>query len=333
MQIFSEARKTREEKELVYSKVVIRGKPVEFFLKCQRMSDFGGVTAAGTKKAFDSAFLQDFSVPETRFEKLMISVCADGASINMGRISGACTVMKQPRPWLLIVHCVNHRLELAMGDAFLSNLAFKNIQDMMSNVYYLFRNSGKNKLIIMRLAEKISVSWVSFVNCKGTRFQAHHYHSIRVMIVNFLTLLLFAENMLESGSKTCKPDVKATLRGYYNKRITYGYLASLEVYRRVLRLTSHVSLTMQGQCVLVTDILDCLHECKRGLRELSQSQETVFPFSIQVDDSCDEATLTVSGTNLPAKAQFKDRHEMTDRQKTHADKCIVKVQESFVLIK
>ena len=34
------------------------------------------------------------SVSDVRCDNLLIAVCADGASVNMGRISGACTVMK-----------------------------------------------------------------------------------------------------------------------------------------------------------------------------------------------------------------------------------------------
>ena len=83
---------------------------------------------------------------------------------------------------------------------------------MMVKIYYLFLKSGKNKRLIMRVAERLSVTWVSFVNTKGTRFQAHHYHGIRVMIVNYLALLLFAENMIAADNKTCKPDVKAQLQ-------------------------------------------------------------------------------------------------------------------------
>ena len=116
------------------------------------------------------------------------------------------------RPWLVVIHCVNHRLELAVGDAFKSNESFQRLDDMMVKIYYLFLKSGKNKRLIMRVAERLSVTWVSFVNTKGTRFQAHHYHGIRVMIVNYLALLLFAENMIAADNKTCKPDVKAQLQ-------------------------------------------------------------------------------------------------------------------------
>ena len=39
----SEARKTKDEKEPIYCKVVIHGQPVELFLKYQKMATFGGL--------------------------------------------------------------------------------------------------------------------------------------------------------------------------------------------------------------------------------------------------------------------------------------------------
>ena len=169
----------------------------------------------------------------------------------------------------------------------------------MANIYYLFRNSGKNKRLIIRLAKRLS------------RFQAHHYHGIRVMIVNYLTLVLFAENMIEANNKTCKPDLKTQPKGYLNQWMTYGYLGALELYRKVSRLTSHLSLITQGQGILITDVLDGLEECKKELSQLAASKEPVFPFSTQVDNSADHATLTVTATNLPATTQFKGRAKLT----------------------
>ena len=58
----------------------------------------------------------------------------------------------------------------------------------------------------------------------------------------------------------------------------------------------------------------------------------MFPFSTQVDDSADHATLTVTATNLPATTQFKERVKLTERQKG-TDKCITKVKETFELKK
>ena len=54
-------------------------------------------------------------------------VAADGASVNFGSQSGVLTRMKQnDMDYLLTIHCVAHRLELALGDAF-NGTYFKNV--------------------------------------------------------------------------------------------------------------------------------------------------------------------------------------------------------------
>ena len=93
-------------------------------------------------------------------------------------------------------------------------------------------------------------------------------------------LRLFAENMIKANNNTCKPDLKAQLKGYLNQLLAYGYLGALELYRRVLCLTSYLCLVMQGQGVLITDVLDGLKVCMQELNHLATSKEPVFPFSI-----------------------------------------------------
>lgn len=52
------------------------------------------------------------------WKKNLIGFGADGASINFGRKEGIYTKLNDEMPWLLGVHCVAHRLELAAKDAF-----------------------------------------------------------------------------------------------------------------------------------------------------------------------------------------------------------------------
>lgn len=47
-----------------------------------------------------------------------IGAGADGAAVNFGVHRGMMTQLKVDLPWLVAVHCVAHRLELAIKDAF-----------------------------------------------------------------------------------------------------------------------------------------------------------------------------------------------------------------------
>lgn len=52
--------------------------------------------------------------------KQLVSAAADGASVNFGHANGILAKLERgtPCPWLIPIHCVAHRLELAMSDAF-----------------------------------------------------------------------------------------------------------------------------------------------------------------------------------------------------------------------
>ena len=48
----------------------------------------------------------------------MVSACVDGAAINLGVHRGLVALLQEDMPWLVAIHCFNHRLELAAKYAF-----------------------------------------------------------------------------------------------------------------------------------------------------------------------------------------------------------------------
>lgn len=48
----------------------------------------------------------------------LVASAADGAAVNFGEINGVLTKLKHSAPWMIKVHCIAHRLELALKDAF-----------------------------------------------------------------------------------------------------------------------------------------------------------------------------------------------------------------------
>ena len=169
----SQQRKTGHEKELLYTKVAIRGQAVELLLKCIHMDDYG-LDAADLKRAVDETMTTDYKA-EREYADHLISVCADGASVNMGIYNGAVTKIKETRPWLLDIHCSNHRLELALQGAFEEDAAFANIDNLLMQLYQLTKNSGKVKRLLKATAMRLDIICVNFVKSSGTRFQNHKY--------------------------------------------------------------------------------------------------------------------------------------------------------------
>ena len=83
----SQPRKTGTEKELLYSKVAVRGEAIELLLECINMDDYGG-DAIDLKRAIDDVILKRYSIPSEKYINLLVCCCADGASINMGKYKG-----------------------------------------------------------------------------------------------------------------------------------------------------------------------------------------------------------------------------------------------------
>ena len=73
-------------------------------------------------------------ITEEDYRFKLVSCTADGASVNFGVYRGVLTQMREDQqPWMLSIHCVNHRLELAVKDAMKSEPFFAAIDKFLSN--------------------------------------------------------------------------------------------------------------------------------------------------------------------------------------------------------
>ena len=168
----SQPRKTGHEKELLYAKVVIRGQVVALLLKSIHMDDYGS-DAVDLKRAVDETITSEY-INEEQYKIKLVCVCADGASANMGRYKGAVTNIKKTRPWLLDIHYSNHRLELAVQDAFKEGAAFTKVDELLLQLYQLTKNSGKVKRLL-----------------KGTNHLQNSTKTQQIIFPNFLSNTCF----------------------------------------------------------------------------------------------------------------------------------------------
>ena len=79
--------KTCTEKELLYSKYAICGEAVELLLECIHVDDYRG-DACDLRRAIDNVILTWYNIPKECYIKLLVCVCTDGASVNMGKYRG-----------------------------------------------------------------------------------------------------------------------------------------------------------------------------------------------------------------------------------------------------
>ena len=124
------------EEELVYVLFLLCGKPMLKFLSIEPANN---ANAEGIHSCIKEAFEQ---VRVLDLSKKVIALNVDGAAVNTGVHHGVGVLMKEFSPWLQVIHCFNHGLELSIKDAFKTG-AFVKIAEMLMKLYYLYQKSPK----------------------------------------------------------------------------------------------------------------------------------------------------------------------------------------------
>ena len=81
-----------------------------------------------------ASILQAFERLElTNWKKELFTLNVDGASVNTGIHTQLGVKIKEGVPWLMLLHCSNHHLELAIKDAFSGTF----FDVLLRKIYYL----------------------------------------------------------------------------------------------------------------------------------------------------------------------------------------------------
>ena len=125
------------EQETIYILFICGGVP---FLKYLSIESVKVADSAGLKETLEKAFSQ-FGFK--KYNDKLVGLNLDGASLNTGRMNGLGKLVRDEALWVKIVHCFNHRLELAIKDAFTITTFYHNIDEILTKLYYLYQRSPK----------------------------------------------------------------------------------------------------------------------------------------------------------------------------------------------
>ena len=109
-------------------------------LKYLNIENVNNADAPGLKSTPEVVF-NHFGI--TRYYDKLVGFNVDGANVNMGKHNGLNVLVRNEAPWVEVVHGFNHRLELAIKDAFIKSTFYSNIDKMLSKLYWLYQKSPK----------------------------------------------------------------------------------------------------------------------------------------------------------------------------------------------
>ena len=185
------------------------------------MSDWGGTDTESLKKEIDSIFFKDGKIHVKKYETKLVSLTADGASVNTGRISSLMTRFALERDWLLKIHCINHRVKLAIKDA-LKETKFKEINNFFQSNFNLLTNSGKIKSELRIASEAQRIQHYTLPKISGTRFIGHRPRAFKTLLYVWPSFIMAYENVI-SNEKT-QSETRAKVIGLLKKFKNYNYI-------------------------------------------------------------------------------------------------------------
>ena len=99
---------------------------------------------------FDSLlkYLHSHGMTDDYLKKYLVSLACDCAAVMLGCKSGVKKLLSERFPSIIVWHCANHRLELAVGDTVKKTSGTNKFKSFMDKLYVIYHASPKNSWLV-----------------------------------------------------------------------------------------------------------------------------------------------------------------------------------------
>jgi len=128
---------------VVYVKAsILNSEPIFIFLDLVELKSqtASSIVSQLIECLYASGFTEHFLVED------WVSFVTDGASVLLGKRNGVAVSLKEKYPLIFSWHCLNHRLELAVGDTLKDITATNHFKHFLDSLYFLYSRSPKNQI-------------------------------------------------------------------------------------------------------------------------------------------------------------------------------------------
>ena len=123
--------------------------------------------AASLVRALDHAMVTTAGQPQWKLK--LVAMATDGASVNTGKKSGVVQRIRDEVPHLIGVHCMAHRLGLALNDAAKKVQPQKTVNQLLLSLYLFYHNSALNRANLKNSYRSMDETFLVPTRVGGTR--------------------------------------------------------------------------------------------------------------------------------------------------------------------
>ena len=105
----------------------------------------------------------------------MVMFTSDGAAVMLGKLNGVAKLLKNFVPHIIEQHCVAHREDLGIDDAWSKVSLMQDIETLVRTVYTMFSRSSVKKQGLQAIAQASGHSLITFKAIHDVRWLSRHF--------------------------------------------------------------------------------------------------------------------------------------------------------------
>ena len=176
--------------------------------------------------------LKEFDIPSIK----VAGLGSDGANVMAGHRNGLNALMKAENPFCVYVHCVCHRLALAVSQAYKSITSLETLHECVAGVYNLVQNQPTVLQRFKDISDILELDVVKFKRIYDIRWLSLG-ESVTAIIRNYEILMPLLEELAAEENPTAI--------GLHRQLTSYLFVALLHFVADVLAITNHLSKLFQ----------------------------------------------------------------------------------------
>ena len=187
--------------------------------------------------------LKDLGMDEQWLSTHLICFASDGASNMLGKHSGVGNRLKAKFPNLILWHCANHRLELAVGEAIKDADGINNFRVFMDKLFTLYHASPKNKYELKACATELEEQLYAIGRVLDTRWVSSSARTVEAVLKNLPSLV--AHFTIAKDDTSRKSADRSMYKGLLNHITTPAFIGNLCLMADALQPLAELSRALQ----------------------------------------------------------------------------------------
>lgn len=221
--------------------------------------------ADGLKVAMENSFEKlELTIDRKEHE---IGLCSDGAAVNHSLFE---KVKADIGDHYVKVWCPNHRVELAVRDAFKEN-DFNNICEKdHSNIYYLFKRAPLRWRLFKRQAIFMGLQHWKYKRPSGSRWTEHQVANIKSHLHNLPILIGFLNQQITEPHNATMKKIQADLEGYKANICNVDRIVFAAAKQDVLAMIQPLTKIMQENSLILPSVISSCAKTLSSLKKLDE---------------------------------------------------------------